>query len=179
MKLKPLKPSQRDNFSSAYPFESSEKLTMKYQNDDCEVLLRIDGPKVTIVGDDLDTDAVFFQQKFNEDLEAIAFVLEMPVQFSSEWLAQKGFIHRYDNEEVDTEEKAKNTIRKWFNWKNLIFLLVISLALYIGFTYAWKNLLNILFSFAVFWLIGGYLYQVMKSALIFLDEKIFIPLWEK
>jgi hypothetical protein len=179
MKIKPIELNQRDNFSSAYPFESNEKLTMKYEDYDCEVLLRIDGPEVTIVGDDFDTDAVFFQQKFNEDLEAIAFVIRMPVEFSSEWLAQKGFIDRNDNDAVDTEEKANDIIQKWFNWKNFLVLFLISLALYIGFKFGWKNLFYMGASFFILWFIGGYLYQVIKSILIFLDEKIFIHLWEK
>jgi hypothetical protein len=179
MKIKPVKPKRQDNFSSAYPFESSEKLTMKTKNHDCEVLLRIDGPEVTIVGDDFDTDSVFFQQKFNEDLEAIAFVIEMPVEFTSEWLSHKGFIDRNVNDEVDTEEKVNHRIQKWFNWKNFLVLLVILLALYIGFKFGWKNLFYSGAAFFIFWFIGGYLYQVIKSLLIFLDEKIFIHLWEK
>jgi hypothetical protein len=179
MQIKPIKPSRRDNFSSAYPFESSEKLTMNYQYCDCEVFLRIDGAEVTIVGEDCNSDAVFFQQKFNEDLEAIAFVIEMPVEFSSEWLAQKGFIDRSENDEVDTKEKANDNIQKWFNWKNFLVLLVILLALYIGFKFGWKNLFFTGAAFFILWFIGGYLYQVIKSALIFLDEKIFIHLWQK
>ena len=179
MKIKPVKLKQQDNFSSAYPFESSEKLTMKYKNYDCEVLLRIDGPEVTIAGDDFDTDAVFFQQKFNEDLEAIAFVIEMPVEFSSEWLAQKGFIDRNGNGEADTEEKANDIIQKLFDWKNFLVLSMILLALYVGFKSGWKNLFFTGASFFILWFIGGYLYQVIKSMLIFLDEKILIHLWGK
>lgn len=179
MKIKPIKLKQQDNFSSAYPFESSEKLTMKYKNHDCEVLLRIDGPEVTILRDDFDTDAVFFQQKFNEDLEAIAFVIEMPVEFSSEWLAQKGFIDRNDNGQADTEEKANDIIQKWFNWRNFLVLSVSLLALYVGFKFGWKNLFFTGASFFILWFIGRYLYQVIKSILILLDEKIFIHLWEK
>jgi hypothetical protein len=103
----------------------------------------------------------------------------MPVEFSSEWLAHKGFIDRNDNGQADTEQKANDIIQKWFNWRNFLVLSVSLLALYVGFKFGWKNLFFTGASFFILWFIGRYLYQVIKSMLILLDEKIFIHLWEK